>query len=191
MSFFSLTYDFNPPVFDSASIYVTANNLLLITPFDFGDPERSSFGSGGGSGALEQGVADGVSLSGRQHDGGLRVRVRVSGCSGVFVDIVCINVSSDTQPRPNQTRHRHPDTPAAPWPAAPPWARPPEPGCDRDILPNAAATSAPAFEPRPHNIILANGCSDTICTDWYWQTAAATAKHDTGKRFQRYLTLQN
>ena len=56
----SLTYDFNPPVFDSASIYVTANNLLLITPFDFGDPERSSFGSGGGSGALEQGVADGA-----------------------------------------------------------------------------------------------------------------------------------
>ena len=37
---------------------------------------------------------------------------------------------------------------APPWPAAPPWARPPEPGCDRDALPSDAATSAPASEPK-------------------------------------------
>jgi hypothetical protein len=51
----TLNYDIpNLPYVDSASIYLTGNNLLLITDYKWGDPEVSD----GGSGTVAQGVAD-------------------------------------------------------------------------------------------------------------------------------------
>ena len=54
----TLNYDFGKipvlPFVDSASVYVTGNNLLLITDYKWGDPEVSD----GGSATVAQGVAD-------------------------------------------------------------------------------------------------------------------------------------
>ena len=54
----TLNYDFGEipglPFVDSASVYVTGNNLLLITDYKWGDPEVSD----GGSATVAQGVAD-------------------------------------------------------------------------------------------------------------------------------------
>jgi len=54
----TLNYDFNSiaglPFVDSASVYLTANNLLLLTDYKWGDPEVSD----GGSSTVAQGVAD-------------------------------------------------------------------------------------------------------------------------------------
>jgi TonB-linked SusC/RagA family outer membrane protein len=54
----TLNYDFGQipglPFVDSASVYVTGNNLLLITDYKWGDPEVSD----GGSATVAQGVAD-------------------------------------------------------------------------------------------------------------------------------------
>ena len=54
----TLNYDFDEipglPFLDSASIYLTGNNLLLITGYKWGDPEVSD----GGSSTVAQGVAD-------------------------------------------------------------------------------------------------------------------------------------
>ena len=52
------SYDFDEiqglPFLDSASVYLTGNNLLLITGYKWGDPEVSD----GGSSTVAQGVAD-------------------------------------------------------------------------------------------------------------------------------------
>ena len=51
----TLNYDIpNLPFVDTASVYLTGNNLLLITDYKWGDPEVSD----GGSGTVAQGVAD-------------------------------------------------------------------------------------------------------------------------------------
>tara|TARA_B100000963_G_scaffold174670_1_gene151955 strand:- start:5945 stop:9034 length:3090 start_codon:yes stop_codon:yes gene_type:complete len=54
----TLNYDFDEipglPFVDSASVYLTGNNLLLITGYKWGDPEVSD----GGSSTVAQGVAD-------------------------------------------------------------------------------------------------------------------------------------
>ena len=54
----TLNYDFDSiaglPFIDSASVYLTGNNLLLLTNYKWGDPEVSD----GGSGTVAQGVAD-------------------------------------------------------------------------------------------------------------------------------------
>jgi iron complex outermembrane receptor protein len=54
----TLNYDFGSiaglPFVDSASVYLTGNNLLLLTDYKWGDPEVSD----GGSGTVAQGVAD-------------------------------------------------------------------------------------------------------------------------------------
>ena len=54
----TLNYDFGQipglPFVDSASVYVTGNNLLLITDYKWGDPEVSD----GGAATVAQGVAD-------------------------------------------------------------------------------------------------------------------------------------
>lgn len=41
----TLNYDFDLPYTDSASVYLTGNNLLLLTNYSWGDPEVSKFGS--------------------------------------------------------------------------------------------------------------------------------------------------
>ena len=54
----TLNYDFDSiaglPFVDSASVYLTGNNLLLLTDYKWGDPEVSD----GGSNTVAQGVAD-------------------------------------------------------------------------------------------------------------------------------------
>ena len=50
----SLNYDFDLPFADSASVYLTANNLLLLTEYQWGDPEVSKSGNG----SLAQGISD-------------------------------------------------------------------------------------------------------------------------------------
>ena len=50
----TLNYDFDLSFADSASVYVTGNNLLLLTNYKWGDPEVSD----GGPGALAQGISD-------------------------------------------------------------------------------------------------------------------------------------
>ena len=50
----TLTYDLDIPRIKRASIYLTGNNLLLLTKFTHGDPEQSNYGDG-----LAQGVANG------------------------------------------------------------------------------------------------------------------------------------
>jgi len=50
----TLTYDLDIPRIKRASIYLTGNNLLLLTKFKHGDPEQSNYGDG-----LAQGVANG------------------------------------------------------------------------------------------------------------------------------------
>ena len=54
----TLNYDFDSiaglPFVDSASVYLTGNNLLLLTDYKWGDPEVSD----GGSSTVAQGVAD-------------------------------------------------------------------------------------------------------------------------------------
>ena len=51
----TLTYDFvEPPVFDKASIYLSGSNLLLISDYEWGDPEVSNYGNS----SINQGVSD-------------------------------------------------------------------------------------------------------------------------------------
>ena len=52
----TLSYDFDPKpkIFDSATFYVSGNNLALLTKFGWGDPEQSNYGSS----ALELGAAE-------------------------------------------------------------------------------------------------------------------------------------
>ena len=51
----TLTYDFiDPPVFDKASIYLSGSNLLLISDYEWGDPEVSNYGNS----SINQGVSD-------------------------------------------------------------------------------------------------------------------------------------
>ena len=50
----TLNYDFDLPFADSASVYVNGNNLLLLTSYQWGDPEVSDSGSG----SLAQGISD-------------------------------------------------------------------------------------------------------------------------------------
>ena len=51
----TLNYDLDLPFADSASVYLTGNNLLLITDFKFGDPEGSDSGD---SSSVLQGISD-------------------------------------------------------------------------------------------------------------------------------------
>ena len=51
----TLNYDLDFPFTDSASVYLTGNNLLLITDFKFGDPEGSDSGD---SSSVLQGISD-------------------------------------------------------------------------------------------------------------------------------------
>ena len=52
----TLSYDFdpNPKLFDSARLYVSGNNLALLTKFGWGDPEQSNYGAN----SLELGAAE-------------------------------------------------------------------------------------------------------------------------------------
>lgn len=50
----TLTYLINQSLFEKASVYVSGTNLLLLTSYDWGDPETSNYGSG----ALNQGVSN-------------------------------------------------------------------------------------------------------------------------------------
>ena len=50
----TLTYLINQSLFEKASVYVSGTNLLLLTNYDWGDPETSNYGSG----ALNQGVSN-------------------------------------------------------------------------------------------------------------------------------------
>jgi TonB-linked SusC/RagA family outer membrane protein len=50
----TLNYGFDLPFADSANVYITGNNLLLLTDYKWGDPEVSDFGAG----SVTQGVSD-------------------------------------------------------------------------------------------------------------------------------------
>ena len=50
----TLTYDLDIPGIKSSSVYITANNLLLLTDWEFGDPEVSNSGDGLNSGIASQ-----------------------------------------------------------------------------------------------------------------------------------------
>ena len=50
----TLTYDLDIPGIKSSSVYITANNLLLLTDWEFGDPEVSDSGDGLNSGIASQ-----------------------------------------------------------------------------------------------------------------------------------------
>ena len=50
----TLTYDLDIPGIKNSSVYITANNLLLLTDWEFGDPEVSNFGDGLNSGIASQ-----------------------------------------------------------------------------------------------------------------------------------------
>ena len=50
----TLTYDLDIPGIKSSSVYITANNLLLLTDWEFGDPEVSNSGDGLNSGIATQ-----------------------------------------------------------------------------------------------------------------------------------------
>ncbi len=50
----TLTYDLDIPGIKSSSVYITANNLLLLTDWEFGDPEVSDSGDGLNSGIATQ-----------------------------------------------------------------------------------------------------------------------------------------
>jgi TonB-linked SusC/RagA family outer membrane protein len=50
----TLNYGFDLPFADSVNVYITGNNLLLLTDYKWGDPEVSDFGAG----SVTQGVSD-------------------------------------------------------------------------------------------------------------------------------------
>ena len=52
----TLSYNFKPKFVKDATVYFSGNNLLLLTSFDWGDPEASEYGAD----ALEQGVSKSI-----------------------------------------------------------------------------------------------------------------------------------
>jgi hypothetical protein len=52
----TLSYNFKPKFVKDATVYFSGNNLLLLTSFDWGDPEASEYGAD----ALEQGVSKNI-----------------------------------------------------------------------------------------------------------------------------------
>jgi hypothetical protein len=52
----TLSYNFKPKFVKDATVYFSGNNLLLLTSFDWGDPEASEYGAD----AIEQGVSKNI-----------------------------------------------------------------------------------------------------------------------------------
>ena len=51
-----MSYNFKPKFVKDATVYFSGTNLLLLTNFDWGDPEASQYGAD----ALEQGVSKNI-----------------------------------------------------------------------------------------------------------------------------------